>query len=596
MRASGSQSKMPPPRVSAAASKATAPGKTSKGKSKGKGDAAIVPPPVITSTNGRMPLRRDRSGLTVSPQEAFLDYYNVEAAITSSGAQIPGSTAATGGGMHSVFAPDPPGLGNALAGDGIKGRGVPFSMASRAAEQAPGASSRGARTDDRSMLEDTPSLTGGSSTSSREDSTVASPPAVHASASSRSAEKAKRGGFDDKLPLAATTSRPLVATALIPDGSTVPRGSQSSGMSMFKNESFNGSATSTSTPDDEDEEEKPYFPVQPGRGFGQFGEQHKSAQSSSEEETASGSRSASFSRGSLMPPGKRPLTGRRTPGSFGGYGYIPGSADSGLSYQEPAPAVTEDEQSTESFPGQDRPLAFHGMTSMDERNRSDGGSNDDDGSISPSIRSSAQAVNMHPNQAAALAAAAAAANGPRTTGRKSKSRESSASSLDGSGDEDEDDGSDFEDGKRKPGPKRKRPRTSGAGKGKTATTAGSPSGRQTKTAQAAGSFQPAERVFPTSRSGMTVCDYVSPLSGEYCGTEFHRMYDLTRHRETIHAKEEAKAVRQKWLTLEQCLVLGKEVDPKTSSATVEWKCEGRNGCGSVFSVSARAERGAYLES
>ncbi|CAO1638047.1 unnamed protein product [Parajaminaea phylloscopi] len=82
---------------------------------------------------------------------------------------------------------------------------------------------------------------------------------------------------------------------------------------------------------------------------------------------------------------------------------------------------------------------------------------------------------------------------------------------------------------------------------------------------------------------LTVCEYNSPVTGLRCGTEFHRPYDLARHRETIHAKEEAMLLRQGKLTREQCRVLYVEVDPEKSQATQEWKCDGKNGCGSVFS-------------
>ncbi|CEH13971.1 Zinc finger, C2H2 [Ceraceosorus bombacis] len=90
--------------------------------------------------------------------------------------------------------------------------------------------------------------------------------------------------------------------------------------------------------------------------------------------------------------------------------------------------------------------------------------------------------------------------------------------------------------------------------------------------------------FPgANAAGITKCDYVSHITAELCGTEFHRPYDLARHRETIHGKEEAALLRQGNITKEQCRVLYKEVDPAKSLATVEWRCDGRNGCGSVFS-------------
>ena len=87
----------------------------------------------------------------------------------------------------------------------------------------------------------------------------------------------------------------------------------------------------------------------------------------------------------------------------------------------------------------------------------------------------------------------------------------------------------------------------------------------------------------SNHAGLTVCDYISPMTGEECGTEFHRPYDLSRHRETIHAREEATLLRQGKITKEQCVVLYKEVDPAKSLATVEWRCDGPNGCGVLFS-------------
>lgn len=80
--------------------------------------------------------------------------------------------------------------------------------------------------------------------------------------------------------------------------------------------------------------------------------------------------------------------------------------------------------------------------------------------------------------------------------------------------------------------------------------------------------------------GTTKCDYVSPVTRIACQTAFHRPYDLARHRETIHAREEAGFLREGKLKLPDCVVLGKEVDPKKSTAVVEWKCK---ACGANFS-------------
>lgn len=83
-----------------------------------------------------------------------------------------------------------------------------------------------------------------------------------------------------------------------------------------------------------------------------------------------------------------------------------------------------------------------------------------------------------------------------------------------------------------------------------------------------------------TESGMSVCDYVSPMDGAYCGVRFHRMYDLVRHKETIHGRDEAQAIRQGRLSLDQALVWGKEVNPSSSTADTQWLCE---TCDKTFS-------------
>ena len=513
------QAKMPPPSVNAAASKSA----------KGKGL------PARSRT-----LRRDGSGLTVSPQEAFLDYPNVEAAISS------GSTAAPGMGVHSVFAPDPPGLGEALAGDGLKSTPTPFSMEKSApvvtaSEDGSSFAVSKASKSSAAMRDDTPSLTGGTSTSSRDDSTVPSPSTgagANLAIPPSSAQATQKPGSSSREGFRGLAS-----------SSSSDMRSYGSGMSLLKAES------TTSTPDEEDDDERP-FPATKNQPY-----RFSNVSASSSEEEAKG-----FAKG-LMPPGRRPLAGRRTPGSFGGYGYIPGSADSGMSYQEEAPTPMT-ETTDEGEQDQDRPLAFHGVTSREEV-KEEAGSNDE-GSDSPSIRSSAQAVRMRQSSSAG-------ANTPPARSKPTPAKRSSAGVSDGSEEDEEGDEEDSDYGASSARSKRRRARLA------------SNSERRQSKATPASTTSLTERTFPTNRSGMSICDYVSPLTNDYCGTEFHRLYDLTRHRETIHAKDEAKAIREKKLTLEQCVVLGKEVDPKTSSATVEWKCEGRNGCGSVFSVSIAAK-------
>ncbi|KAK0538509.1 hypothetical protein OC842_001289 [Tilletia horrida] len=164
---------------------------------------------------------------------------------------------------------------------------------------------------------------------------------------------------------------------------------------------------------------------------------------------------------------------------------------------------------------------------------------------------------------------------------------------------------------------------SGSGRGR---GAGSSRGRNTRTSRSAGSAAlsgsgaaPAQkrrkRASPkadepvnistlggshTTSTGLTVCDYISPLvmmglptegagaaaaiKEARCGTVFHRPYDLSRHRETIHAREEARLVKAGQLKVEDCVVMGKEITAeKVMAGATEWKCEGKNGCGSVFS-------------
>lgn len=76
------------------------------------------------------------------------------------------------------------------------------------------------------------------------------------------------------------------------------------------------------------------------------------------------------------------------------------------------------------------------------------------------------------------------------------------------------------------------------------------------------------------------CDYVSPLTHQMCGTVFHRMYDLARHRITLHLREEAQLVKDGVLGVDKCVVLGKEVDVQKALAELEWTCR---ICGSSFS-------------
>lgn len=58
------------------------------------------------------------------------------------------------------------------------------------------------------------------------------------------------------------------------------------------------------------------------------------------------------------------------------------------------------------------------------------------------------------------------------------------------------------------------------------------------------------------------------------------MYDLARHRITLHLREEAQLVKDGLLKVDQCIVLGKEVDVQKALAELEWTCR---ICGATFS-------------
>lgn len=227
------------------------------------------------------------------------------------------------------------------------------------------------------------------------------------------------------------------------------------------------------------------------------------------------------------------------PGALGAYGYIPSSQESGLSVAPPGAVGSI-------------------------------GGSQDEGSISPSIRSSAQTSDRKQQEIGApppllpairqpapiKPAPPAPSDLPVKDDRVEVSGEEESetgNSASGNGNE-----SDYEDNSpdshssKKPAskPKASKPTTS---KASTATVAA---------------------------DGTTKCDYVSPITGVSCQTAFHRPYDLARHRETIHAREEAGFIREGKLKLDDCVVLGKEVDPKKSTAVVEWKCK---TCGANFS-------------
>ncbi|UZJ55290.1 hypothetical protein CBS101457_004610 [Exobasidium rhododendri] len=586
----------------------------------------------------RKRISRDQSGLTVSPQEAFLDYHNIESLLQASRAPSQGlpSTA------QNLFAAPPPGISE--------------SFGSESAAHTPKAAARefpvayGPSTLLASMHESTPSLVDASSSSSSNDSransSLSSPP--------------------HRMPLnREDTVRPAKAKAVL----AAQHNGQNPGDGFFS------PAYSTSSSTD-DEDEKPYisannkqgkfnvqFPFPPQSASlpqsssttnsrvantgGPAGQHHSSHHNQHHQQhhqapfphlpgprfsVVSSSSSESDDddqRGRMAKHVPLNQQGRRT---MGGYGYMGSSEESGLSinpsfYPTESPQQNPQQQSamnaSHSFkvpsssqnqlPGQTSNHSSSSSSSIGGAMRttrpgggqSDSQSQDDDPSISPSIRSSAQPIfpttdsNRSEKQAGVQShlheAQAQAGQRSRSRNRAQiasaapnrRSSEAAASSLDEAsewetGEDSEADGSDYRDVKRGAGATaassgpRKSTSTKKRRRGDVSTRHGGANtgGDATYRSHNAGA---------TSGTHLTICDYISPLSGESCRTEFHRPYDLARHRETIHAREEALLLRQGRLKKDQCVVLYKEVDPEKSLATVEWKCEGKNGCGSLFS-------------
>lgn len=569
----------------------------------------------------RRPLTRDRSGLTCSPQETFLNFQgtfdNPDGIWLSQANGFPGLTSANG-----------------------------------------------------SLKPQDPSTTGKESVETPKGSAVAPWPGG----------KPPMNRGDTVRPSQQQTSNQLQPQPH-KRGHPSTSSSASSGMSLY---SPNGSDTTPSTDDDLDE--KPYSAVQPAM-TGQFDLNYlnkpgqsipgnvpppsrtyplingprflaPSASSSEDEEdiTSRPGTGNSASRGfgslglpntgnnysgTMLPNTSAPgvtLLGQQTSvppmqplgrgrGLQGGYGYMPGSAESGLQIdpsQNPGSAMKTtavDATMTPANGSELQPLS------------------QDDGSLSPSIRSNAQVIDpphqaqipwgvpAQPHQRKAGKAAYGGYPLPNVdaSAQSDSSRRSSVASVasdvssgsqwsgpdaatrDGSNDSEYDPG---HEGGATRGPGRPRKNRSGAsasmkknvsrGGGRKAAAASARNQRQTQTpmyghsvggggSSAAGDATASAPSSSAASGGvshhgsLTVCEYVSPSTGMRCGTEFHRPYDLARHRETIHAKEEATLLRQGKLTREQCRVLYVEVDPEKSQATQEWKCDGKNGCGSVFS-------------
>ncbi|TIA93164.1 hypothetical protein E3P99_00306 [Wallemia hederae] len=100
--------------------------------------------------------------------------------------------------------------------------------------------------------------------------------------------------------------------------------------------------------------------------------------------------------------------------------------------------------------------------------------------------------------------------------------------------------------------------------------------------------------FELTDDGLVKCVYTSPVAPyKRCKTSFQRPYDLARHMETIHSRDEAQLVKSGKITPAQITIPGlakdleeAEKDPKKAEKLVAvqvYKCDGDEGCGYVFS-------------
>ena len=279
--------------------------------------------------------------------------------------------------------------------------------------------------------------------------------------------------------------------------------------------------------------------------------------------------------------GTEPL-GRTNSGAMTGYGYIPSSQDSTFGTGTDMESVSGSQMSvsaTESEP-----------------------THDDDNGRSPSILNSAQAITPATDQeqdASHPMSIKDSSTGIATFGPSSRSHQkeaspssvipssSTAQSSESSSSELDAD-SDYEQTHHmSPAPHRttarrgRPPRTVSSARGSSATnplhrTAGHPFGTSPTSNH---NINRGNTSSPVSGSAIR-CDYVSPVTHQVCGTIFHRMYDLARHRITLHLREEAQLVKDGLLKVDQCIVLGKEVDVQKALAELEWTCR---ICGATFS-------------
>lgn len=650
----------------------------------------------------RKRLTREGSGLTVSPQEAFLDYQNIDSVL-----QAANQTNSTlGGNAPNVFSSAPgisgssmgmtmPGLvtnnqDTAFADSGLTGTprnltDVPLSSSSAF------------------TLEGTPSLIdGGSSngTDSRATSALPSPP-----------QRLPLNREDTVRPTKAQIESSSSQSSALNATQQTPSDQQSSQGSLFSKNGGMLSPSESANSSTDDEDEKPYYSkgqsnaqrssgnggatshaqnTNPGFQNGPRFSVVSSSSSESEDDIPNRKRygNAISNNGNRSVESQRSQSGigagqyNARPRTMGGYGYMGSSEESGLfavpsslpfqhqqqqqhqqSLQEqpaipfgninqigpmpmnvsapqnynnwitgapqgmigqmPPPLDTAAAQATAAQQRQQH--SQQQSSSGDAPSETGSQSQDESSRQSPSIRSSAQAIypfqnsdmnrnmlmgannfripgNM-PFAQAGMDMQGAGLLTPKQSNRsrarstevnkavnkqessdddeeENEEEEEDSEDWEGTEDDDEDD-VDESEGSPYGGTKTKATSTSKKSAKARKNNNGSTARRKKRNSQDADSQ--AKNRQSASHAGITVCDYVSPMTGEECGTEFHRPYDLARHRETIHAREEATLLKQGKITKEQCVVLYKEVDPTKSLATVEWRCDGPNGCGALFS-------------
>lgn len=345
-------------------------------------------------------------------------------------------------------------------------------------------------------------------------------------------------------------SRPLFPPRAGSDDSSIPPTPFTGTSSM---------ETGSSTEEDDDEDEKP-FPVQGG-----------AVPSVPNEQALAQWNRSMYSMPNVRGAPTGPWT--RFGPSFAG---VSTSSESDEGYESATPSHIPDNHARQSIDTESLGPSAGSMTESEF-------SQDDRGHASPSIRGSAEAITTAAEQPRSPSPssereistppAQTRKESPRTTydtlEQDSSSPDAAAESDPAAEDSDYDQ---HEAGPVRPTARSRRARhsrgASGSYRGRSADSRGrSADSRARDTAR-------------TPPAGVIRCDYVSPVTHIPCGTVFHRMYDLARHRITLHLREEAQLVKEGRLSVEDSVVLGKEVDVKKALSELEWACR---VCGAVFS-------------